>query len=221
VVNSDSSLTVTIPVGATTGPFTVRTQYGQIVTAANFIVDNAPPLVAFQNPTNGTFVSSLSMLSGLASDITGIKSVVLYIQRASDSKFWTGSGWGIPTGLAATYSNGLWSNSGALPGGINLLDGSYTLFAFVTDNAGNANDVNSKITVNKLGSVPPITRLNNGHPLLRFPGAAGQSYRVQASTNLVTWITLDTVTVDAGGILSYEDTGAGNIPFRFYRTVVP
>ena len=45
------------------------------------------------------------------------------------------------------------------------------------------------------------------------------SYRVQASTNLTTWINL--ITNGNGGSQSFTDTAATNLSRRFYRTATP
>jgi len=48
---------------------------------------------------------------------------------------------------------------------------------------------------------------------------ATNSYRVQASTNLTTWVNL--ITNSSGGILNFTDTAATNLNCRFYRTAIP
>lgn len=48
---------------------------------------------------------------------------------------------------------------------------------------------------------------------------ATNSYRIQASTNLTTWI--DLITNGSGGSIYYTDTGATNLSRRFYRTATP
>lgn len=48
---------------------------------------------------------------------------------------------------------------------------------------------------------------------------ATNSYRIQASTNLTTWVSL--ITNSSGGILNYTDTAATNLSRRFYRAVKP
>ena len=48
---------------------------------------------------------------------------------------------------------------------------------------------------------------------------ATNKYRIQASTNLTTWI--DLVTNSSGGTLYFTDTGATNLNRRFYRTATP
>jgi hypothetical protein len=48
---------------------------------------------------------------------------------------------------------------------------------------------------------------------------ATNSYRIQTSTNLTTWINL--ITNGSGGACRFTDTGATNLSHRFYRTATP
>jgi alpha-tubulin suppressor-like RCC1 family protein len=54
---------------------------------------------------------------------------------------------------------------------------------------------------------------------LTMAGVPGQVYQIQASTNLVNWITLNTVTADSTGIIQILDAAASNYPKRFYRAI--
>jgi len=54
--------------------------------------------------------------------------------------------------------------------------------------------------------------------VLRWTGVAGQSYTVLASSNLVTWEAVQTVTA-AGSDFSY--TNSANAPVRFFRVSYP
>jgi hypothetical protein len=53
---------------------------------------------------------------------------------------------------------------------------------------------------------------------LQFFGTPGQSYRIDGSTNPPYWDMLGLATADAEGIYRFDDTNAGNFPFRFYRS---
>jgi hypothetical protein len=66
---------------------------------------------------------------------------------------------------------------------------------------------------------PVITHLSGGKVLVQFYGVPGQKYLVQASTDMVTWVTLSTVTVGSTGTASYTDKNAYKYPSRFYRVV--
>jgi hypothetical protein len=63
----------------------------------------------------------------------------------------------------------------------------------------------------------PDPRGGNMH--LQFLGDAAQVYVIQASTNLVDWVTVGTATPDAQGDVNFTDPDAGNYPARFYRVV--
>jgi hypothetical protein len=56
-----------------------------------------------------------------------------------------------------------------------------------------------------------------GKVQLRFLGTAGQSYVIQASTNLLDWVTLTTCTADGLGNVTATDPDAHKYPARFYR----
>lgn len=63
--------------------------------------------------------------------------------------------------------------------------------------------------------------LTNGHfgLTLNLIGAAGRVYVIEASTNLITWIPIQTNTV--AGSTNYLDFNAATFPYRFYRALYP
>jgi len=60
-----------------------------------------------------------------------------------------------------------------------------------------------------------------GMAQLHFLGTAGQSYVIQASTNLLDWVTLSTCAADGLGNVTATDPDAHRYPARFYRVVEP
>jgi len=52
---------------------------------------------------------------------------------------------------------------------------------------------------------------------LTMSGSPGQVYEIQASTNLVDWVSLNTVTADPAGSIQFLDAAAADCPQRFYR----
>jgi fibronectin type 3 domain-containing protein len=54
---------------------------------------------------------------------------------------------------------------------------------------------------------------------LNFPVAPGHTYQVQASTDLVNWVTIWQTTATTNGWIQYQDPEAVNLKMRFYRTV--
>ena len=62
---------------------------------------------------------------------------------------------------------------------------------------------------------------SDGSVDLDLMGETGVRYRVQASTNLVDWIDIGTVTPNGGPAASFRDLGATNLTLRFYRLVTP
>ena len=65
------------------------------------------------------------------------------------------------------------------------------------------------------GAVGPGSFVNQGQFQLQVAGLPGYNYVVQASTNLVNWLSLQTNPAP----FLFVDTGSGNYPCRFYRTV--
>ena len=62
---------------------------------------------------------------------------------------------------------------------------------------------------------------SNGIFALQFTGAAGQTYLVQASTNLLNWGVIGTATDNGNGIFSFADANSGGFRSRFYRVLAP
>ncbi|MBI3852450.1 MAG: hypothetical protein HY298_19510 [Verrucomicrobia bacterium] len=63
-------------------------------------------------------------------------------------------------------------------------------------------------------------RLPDGSFQLQFTGAPGQSYTIQASTNLTAWPDLGAATNLGNGLFAFTDTNANNFSARFYRVVL-
>lgn len=74
-----------------------------------------------------------------------------------------------------------------------------------------------------LPSITSITQMLDGTIKLDCSGAAGQSYLIQASTNLASqsWSTLATNVAGTNGWLTFIDLNASNHPTRFYRAATP
>jgi hypothetical protein len=64
-----------------------------------------------------------------------------------------------------------------------------------------------------------IQRRADGTVLLQAQGSPGESFDVQASTNLQTWQDLGSVTADTNGLAQFDDTNAPIFDSRFYLTV--
>ena len=59
----------------------------------------------------------------------------------------------------------------------------------------------------------------DGTTLLQFVGNDSQSYRIEVSGDLVTWVTLGACTADADGNVQFTDPNTASHPLRFYRAV--
>jgi len=96
--------------------------------------------------------------------------------------------------------------------------GAYTVV--VSDNVGSA------LSVIALLNLTGITRNNDGTTTVAFLGTPGQSYHLEATTNIdspTSWQMLPGSATNAppGGLWQFTDTAAANYPLRFYRSVSP
>ena len=65
-------------------------------------------------------------------------------------------------------------------------------------------------------SLVAIQRLGNGDMLLQAQGSSGETFDVQASTNLQTWQDLGKSAADTNGLFQYTDTNAPRYNARYY-----
>ncbi len=66
----------------------------------------------------------------------------------------------------------------------------------------------------------PVTlqRRSDGTVLLETQGSPGESFDIQASSDLLNWLDLGSVLADTNGLMQFDDTNAPNFPARFYYT---
>ena len=62
----------------------------------------------------------------------------------------------------------------------------------------------------------PVTRTENSPMRLSLTTEPGKNYRLEASTNLMDWVSLSTNTASSFTLV-FEDTAAPPLPNRFYR----
>jgi hypothetical protein len=106
--------------------------------------------------------------------------------------------------------------------------------------SGNGNAVGNAIVVDNNGNVyvtgyettaaggteivtikySPVTvqRRSDGTVLLQAQGSPGESFDIQASADLQSWLDLGIFTADTNGLLQFDDTNAPNFSSRFYFT---
>ena len=91
----------------------------------------------------------------------------------------------------------------------------------VTSAAGAATSAVARLTV--VLSQPEIIsdiRYSNGQATITALGIAGQTYRIEAATNLappIVWTPIATNVANSDGQLQFNDPAVANLPHRFYR----
>ncbi len=79
------------------------------------------------------------------------------------------------------------------------------------------------ITMNGTNALPVPIRITVSDPALpvviSYLGVTGQPYLIQASANLTSWQTIQTVTASTDGPNEWADADAPNYPARFYRVL--
>jgi len=83
------------------------------------------------------------------------------------------------------------------------------------------NGLSFEVTVSPCLEGLAILRAGGGAMLMEFLGNPGRVYRIEYSSDLKSWATLATITVDARGQGRYHDSSAVFAPVRFYRLVAP
>jgi hypothetical protein len=69
--------------------------------------------------------------------------------------------------------------------------------------------------------VTSLVRESGASARLYFAGVAGNTYTIQASTNLINWEVVGTSMADSNGVCGFEDLDSARFPCRYYRVVVP
>ena len=104
----------------------------------------------------------------------------------------------------------------------NLLSGiTYYFTATAYTASGLESDPSNEINYTVPGGATPIQQiaLVNGQAVMTLAGLNGRKYQIQTSTNLISWSTLNTVTIGLSGITNLIDSGASRNSKRFYRAI--
>jgi hypothetical protein len=108
--------------------------------------------------------------------------------------------------------------------GSTLGAGSFTITAEYADAGGNFNGSTNGLNQVINNPAPAVAckmsltpQTSAGCVTANLAGTPGQTYVLQASTDMIHWTTISTNVADANGQLSFTDTTAKNYPNRFYR----
>lgn len=160
---------------------------------------NLPPTVSLTNPSNNArFMAPAGLLLQASATDDG---------TITNVEFFSGSTF-LGSDSAAPFDFSL----------NNAMAGNYAFTARAQDNtglAGTSTVVNVFILTNAILSPPAL--LPNGQVWLSIQGIAGQTYALEASSNLANWSALNT-NVAPAAIFNVTDVTSTNILQRFYRT---
>ncbi|MDI6791475.1 MAG: Ig-like domain-containing protein, partial [bacterium] len=164
--NGTSSWALTWPGLIGNGEYTIlgRTvdQAGNVETSlapgrnwVNFMLDSTPPGSTIVSPRSGAMLNILTQISGTANDdFSGVKKVEIAIRRADDQNYWNGITWQGSRILLQTFGTNSWNYPWPQQAG----DGTYTVTAQATDQAGNLGPLLGGITFT-LDAAPPESRI--------------------------------------------------------------
>jgi PKD repeat protein len=125
------------------------------------------PLVAITATSANTSNGDLSGISGTAEDEpegSGIERVEISLQRVSDGKYWSGTGWTTTLATLPTeLSEGKWQLKTGMPDRDNLTAGDYIFAATAYDRAGNSSSSYGKefSTALKLDGIDDYLEVKN------------------------------------------------------------
>jgi Divergent InlB B-repeat domain/Bacterial Ig domain len=177
------------------------TMVTNLTLTANFADVTRPTLSLVAPASNLRVSNTMFAVTGKAGDNVAVEAVYFSLN---------GSSW-----MAATTGN-IWTNWTAL---VMLKPGTNTVWACAVDTSGNISPTNHN-TVNFV--VPPAASATldsaayaDGQYAFQVSGASGYKYLVQASTDLVNWVSIQTNTAP----FTFVDTNAGQFDQRFYRSI--
>jgi hypothetical protein len=164
-----------------------------------FVRDAVPPVGSVRINGGAAYTDTTNVvLSLVASDNRGTVAGSRYSNDGSNWMGWEGY-----------TTNKLWSLTAG--------DGSKTVFVQFKDDMGNIATCSASITVGRCW-FESIGRRSNGVVDLKFTGALGGRYRIDAATNLGAWFPLMMVT-NTTRTITNADQSATSSQRRFYRAV--
>ncbi len=191
--------------GAYATGFTNNEALGTLVLSPQYVSPPYYPLFFFSGTgvSNGLYVGTLD-LSQLSTNIANMleidPSLTIYYAHALVGF--------TPTGSATpeNYLNGQQFPPGT--GGFLRYVKNFTALGV----AAPSTPLNGKLSASYLKS--------GGQVQFTLAGQAGQTYIVQASTDMINWVPIFTNMAPVNGLLQFIDPKATNYPSRFYRTVL-
>src|SRR3989339_824212 len=167
---------VTVPAGIQQGTYNVlvtTTDGTNTSSAQKFTVTDDPPVSVVVLPANGSTLSTLAIISGIATDSAGISNVKISIKNTTDTLFWNGSWGGVPTWLGAAGTSN-WSFDSS---SVTWSNGKYYYIqSKAKDNNGNDETPGAGNTflcqIMTVSSITPTTQANTSSVALSIWGSS-------------------------------------------------
>jgi len=188
---------------ATTNKATVLFTMESNLTLQVSFADVTRPTLTITAPTSGQrMTNALANVMGTASDNWGVTNVWFQL----NSNLWS---------VAATTNH--WTNWSVT---LALAMGTNTVKAYAMDLAGNLSATNS-VSFYSSNAFKLLLGVTAGEALgFNLQISPGLNGRIEASTDLVSWVTL-TNFVGTNTVINFRDAAVTNLNQRFYRAVTP
>jgi len=214
------------PCGISSGVQSILVQPdGKMLVAGQFSIENDPSRnnLARLNP-DGSLDSSFARTSIPTNEVQTLAALDENGKVIIASVVWLPDR-GAASTLTRLNPDGSWDRSfeiGTANGAVQQMalqpDGKLLVAGFFTE----INGVQRRNIARLNGQPPfkfaPLTLPSNGELNLSFTAEPGKNYVLQATTNLLDWVSLSTNTA-AGFLLRFDERGPAQFPFRFYRAV--
>ena len=212
-------------------------------------VTNTNNWITIMSPTNGTGTVNVAYAVAANLGLDGrtgsvlIGGLAFVVNQAgfncaydlSPSNRTHGAGGSVGTASVTANTNCAWSVGNTntwimiTSGQSGMGDGSFTYTVAANTNSGartgylTVSDQTLALTQRAMSTgldIESITMLGGGSAKLRFSGDPLGVWRVEASSNLVNWVSIGSITNVAGGV-EYTDANAVSFGHRFYRAATP
>ena len=137
-------------------------------------IDATPPQLQWASPTVGENTLEKPLIYAVrALDSSGLASVEVALQRASDGAYWNGREWGLTlVRLKTAYGGAYWVLRVGAPPSSALEAGDYGLLAVATDRAGNQSSTRQALRIRASATTPQASTVRLSRAATRIADSA-------------------------------------------------